>query len=461
MYRFRAQFLPVVLLLGMLGVLQAHPNHGAARHWELPSPDPDRIILTFAGDPATSRAVTWRTAVSVKEAFAELALARPDARFDLGAKRIAATTEQLVLTDGSAQVVHHHSAVFEGLKADTLYAYRVGDGKARWSEWIQFRTAKSEAAPFSFLYFGDAQNSVLSHWSRVVRAAYAKAPHAAFTVHAGDLINTANRDRDWAEWFKAGGWIHGTVTSLPVAGNHEYASVEEQDGQKVKRLSRHWRPQFTLPTPEGLPSSLAETVYSIDYQGVRIVALNSNEEVEAQAAWLDALLADNPNQWTILTFHHPIFSSGSGRENPGNRRALKPIIDKYKVDLLLQGHDHTYARGHTPVRLSEAESTTISSLYVNSVSGPKMYGFQQDGWNIYKPDGVVLDRKAENTPFFQVIDVDGDVLTYRAFMADGELYDATRLKKNPDGSKEILGWDAALGEERLFKNTAPHNMNGL
>ena len=39
----------------------AHEEHKDLHHWEIPSKDPDRIILTFLGDPATSRAVTWRT----------------------------------------------------------------------------------------------------------------------------------------------------------------------------------------------------------------------------------------------------------------------------------------------------------------------------------------------------------------------------------------------------------------
>ena len=89
------------------------------------------------------------------------------ARFDEGAKSYKARTEKLELVDPAKVVVHYHSVEFSELKPDTLYAYRVGSGD-RWSEWIQFRTAKAEAAPFSFLYFGDAQNSILSFWSRII-----------------------------------------------------------------------------------------------------------------------------------------------------------------------------------------------------------------------------------------------------------------------------------------------------
>jgi hypothetical protein len=57
----------------------------------------------------------------------------------------------------------------------------------RWSEWFHFRTASTRAEPFSFIYFGDAQNDILSLWSRVLREGYATAPRARFMIHAGDM----------------------------------------------------------------------------------------------------------------------------------------------------------------------------------------------------------------------------------------------------------------------------------
>ena len=73
--------------------------------------------------------------------------------------------------------------------------------------------------------------------------AYQTAPNAAFAIHAGDLVDQAHRDQEWAEWFKAGGFIHRQWTSIPAAGNHEFSLWE----QNTRRLSIQWRPQFTLP----------------------------------------------------------------------------------------------------------------------------------------------------------------------------------------------------------------------
>jgi PKD repeat protein len=453
------------ILFALLAVsspfLCAHDDHDhiAAyefRHWEKASPDPDRIVLTWTDDPATTQAVTWRTDTSVETGFAEIVVASPSARFDEGAERVVAISQTLDLSqdDRNAKIkVRYHTVEFTGLEPETLYAYRVGNGNGRWSEWIQFETASDQAQPVEFLYFGDAQNSVLSHWSRIIRAAYKKAPDADFSIHAGDLINRAHRDQEWAEWFKAGGWIHASVPSIVVPGNHEYDRFSEED-ERQKELSVQWGPQFALPVYDDLPTDLTETVYYIDYQGVRIVALDSNREIEAQTVWLDKVLTENPHDWAVVTFHHPLFSSREGRNNSRNRAAWKPILDKHQVDLVLQGHDHTYARGHTPVRMTDGGSAKeVTTMYVNSVSGPKMYEFMKAGWDVYRPDGVILDRRAEDTTFFQVIRIDGPRLVYKAYMANGELYDAFELGKRQDGSKEMRDWSQDLGDERKREAT--------
>ena len=62
-------------------------------HWEIPSKDPDRIILTFNGDPATSRAVTWRTDTTVTKAVAQIAVATVNSGFTKDAQNVEASSE--------------------------------------------------------------------------------------------------------------------------------------------------------------------------------------------------------------------------------------------------------------------------------------------------------------------------------------------------------------------------------
>ncbi|MFK2820062.1 metallophosphoesterase family protein [Flavobacteriaceae sp. LMIT009] len=432
-------FITLLIFLIMFPV-RAQDQLDGLHHWEIPSKDPDRIILTFHGDPATNRAVTWRTDVIITKAVAQIAEATVNSGFTTNVKIINAVTEvfDLGLYKGNVPMkVHYHSAIFKDLKPNTLYVYRVGDGDKYWSEWIQFRTAKKAYAPTKFVYFGDAQNNVLSHWSRVIRMAYQTAPDASFVIHAGDLINSAHRDYEWAEWYKAGGFIHSQWTAIPVVGNHEFRSIVDGEPRK---LSLQWQPQFTLPVEEKLNEKLHETVYTIDYQDIRIIVLNSNDMLEEQSKYVEKQLRKSKAKWNIITCHHSVFSPAKGRDFKFAREHWKPIFDKYGVDLVLNGHDHTYARGHVPIRTRDATKRGgLGTVYVTSVSGPKQYGLDNNQLKVYKADGYKRDNDAEQTQFFQVITVEGNKLTYVAYTALGEEYDRAVITKNfKTGKKKLV-----------------------
>lgn len=393
-----------------------------------PTAMPDRIILTWAGDPRTSQTVNWRTSTDVEHGLAEISVAQAGPYFAEKAKQIASVSQTL---ETDLSVARYHHVTFADLIPGQVYAYRVGDG-TNWSEWFQFRTATEDDQPFSFVYFGDAQNNIRSHWSRVIREAFRDSPKAAFFLHAGDLVNRAESDAEWGEWFGAGAWLNAMTPSVAIPGNHEQA--RQPDG--TRQLSRHWRSVFTFP--ENGPEGLEESCYTMTYHNLRVIAMNSNTMQEQQAIWLDGVLAENESEWVVCTFHHPIFSTGKGRDNPELRRLWKPILDKYKVDLVLQGHDHTYGRTGLNVPATDEVNVatglqkvdaTAGTVYVVSVSGPKMYN------NTRYP---FMKRIAEDTQLYQIIHIDGATLRFEARTALGQLYDSFELAKQGGGINQLL-----------------------
>ena len=177
-----------------------------------------------------------------RKAVAQIAVADADPKKVVErAETVAATSTALATDLGESR---YHSVVFDDLDPSTTYAYRVGDG-VNWSEWVHARTASEKAEPFTFIYFGDAQTNLKSLWSRVIRGAYSDASRARFIVHAGDLVNRANRDAEWGEWFGAGGWVNAMVPSVPTPGNHEYEkpkAPESQDGAASTQSTTRRRP---------------------------------------------------------------------------------------------------------------------------------------------------------------------------------------------------------------------------
>ena len=397
-----------------------------------PSKTPDRIIANLTVDPAHSFAVNWRTDQRIEQGEVQIAVATDGPEFLLGNIRTTPAEREMFENQNRREPLvkaSYFSAIVDGLKPRTTYVYRVGngpDGDDGWSEWFQFTTAGTdEAEPFSFIYFGDAQNSVKSLWSRVIRNSYRQFPKVDFMLHAGDLINDSDANREWGEWFYAGSFIHATVPSIMTPGNHEY---------RKGTLSPLWRPQLTLPQ-NGPLESLKETCYTLDYQNMKLISIDaegfsSNPEAKtAQIMWLDSVLRNNTKKWSAITMHYPIFSTAEGRDNTALREALKPIIDKYGVDLVLQGHDHTYARGYIK---NEGKGLPVvkdaGTVYAVSVSGPKMYTSKDQDWMV---------RRGEFTQLFQIITVSEETLTYSAYTPIGTLYDAFEIVKRK-GKKKLI-----------------------
>ena len=245
------------------------------------------------------------------------------------------------------------------------------------------------------------------------------APEATLALHAGDLINRADNDSEWGEWFTAGADLHAQMMTLAIPGNHEYNS---------RNLSRLWRPQFSYPQ-NGLPE-LRDTNFAVQKQGVLFIGLNSNQMIQEQAVWLDRVLSQRrARTWTVVTFHHPVYSTAERRDNPQIRAAWQPIFERHGVDLVLQGHDHTYGR------------RGVNPVYVVSVSGPKMYRLSDAA-------KTGMKRVGEFTQTFQIIRVSPNTVRYESRLVTGELYDGFELVRNPDGRKVLREVAPQVAERR-------------
>jgi len=395
----------------------------------LPSSDPDRIILSINDNPATSMAVTWRTDTTVNESVAHLG---PNIPTIFLADSSATFTGSFTDVKGDGVVGRFHSVSFTGLTPGNTYAYRVGSDAGA-SEWFTFTTASAAPQPFSFLYFGDSQGRN-SLYSRVIRQAHRSASDARLMIFSGDLVDGGSgstlQDDEWGEWHEAGAFILSEIPVLATPGNHEYYDPAD----RTKRdLNKYWRAGFTLP--ENGPEGLGETSYTIDYQGVRFIFLNSDAMMRdegiarKQTLWLEGLLGNNPCNWTVMMFHHPVFSTSARRDNKVIRESFKPLIDKYGVDLVLTGHDHTYARGMIMPDGEEKNYKNAGTVYVVSVSGAKQYKQDAEQW---------WEVGMTNTQTWQVISVSGNELTFKAFDASGDLADQFILQKGKNNRKRML-----------------------
>jgi len=372
-----------------------------------------RVILCVPEDPAHEMNVTWRVSEQMDSARVQFMQNSPLAKLhklDLIEK--LADMEQLILPDSTT--VFAYSVTMKALEPGTQYVYRVGT-QNKWSEWFVFKTAEKAAAPFTFIYLGDPQNGLMSALPRTFRAAYQAAPNAAFMTMAGDLVSVPDDDQQWEDYFHAGGWIFGMLPQVPVMGNHAYYWGRAWQ----KQHSIYWRPHFKLPE-NGL-KTLPETNYFFHYQGVLFVVLNGSEQRAEQAAWLDELLERDQSTWFILSMHQPLYSTKAGRDGTKLREHFLPVIDKHGVDLVLQGHDHTFGRTYPLVGGEKAKRRQKGTIYINSVSGSKQYGLGPAKRDLFAITG-------SDTQYYHLIDVGKKTLTLRSYSVDDALVDEVQIQ---------------------------------
>jgi 3',5'-cyclic AMP phosphodiesterase CpdA len=145
----------------------------------------------------------------------------------------------------------------------------------------------------------------------------------------GDLIyedgDAAEVDSKVLEPFKE---VTGAGTQLlPVLGNHDYVSGEQQEILTALGRRRPWYAERIGP--------------------VRVVVLDSNRvDDPGQTAWLrETLSQDQPPQtWTVVAMHHPPYSAGDHGSTLDVQQAWSPLFAEYDVPLVLAGHDHDYQR---------------------------------------------------------------------------------------------------------------------
>lgn len=247
------------------------------------------------------------------------------------------------------------------LKENTTYYYQcLVDGK--WTSVKKFKTG--DTSNFSFLYVGDpqigaskgqtptesseaqsadiaARNDAFS-WNKTLTAAISDHSDVDFIVSAGDQINNTGDDNG-QECEYAGFLSADVLSNVPVAptiGNHD---------SKFANYQNH----FNVPNAytEEQDATPAGNDYYYTYGDALFIVLNTNNYncADHEALIKKAEQAAPNAKWKIVTFHHDIYGSGYDHSDSDGivlRTQLTTLLDKYDIDVVLQGHDHTYSRSY-------------------------------------------------------------------------------------------------------------------
>lgn len=260
------------------------------------------------------------------------------------------------LTDGVAY--HYNHVTVTGLEPNTTYYYTVEKNGVQ-TEVETYETQSFDTV--KMLYVGDPQigaskgqpqggetlaaesgaaNTAARNdafgWNRTLEAALAQDPDVSFIISAGDQVNKTGQAKE-EEY--AGYLSPDVLAGLPVAttiGNHD-------------SLNADYMYHFNNPNATEYGATQAGGDYYYSYGNGLFIVLNTNNyNVAEHEQAIQEAIASNPNAaWRIVTIHQDIYGSGLDHSDTDGmilRTQLTPIFDEYDIDVVLQGHDHTYSR---------------------------------------------------------------------------------------------------------------------
>ncbi len=407
-------------------------------------------ILLGVGSDQSERNLSWFTDTGVGESVQVAQGEHSELPDDA---QTFEQTERGASDDGVNDYVH---ATVTGLEPGTTYSYRVGSDEGGWSDVMTF-VNHDEDLEHSFTFIGDAQigssgdiDSDGNGWQTTLDRSNEMFPDSHFLLSAGDQIETGSGNPDEYQSYLAPEQMR-TQTSAQTLGNHDYAGDEPQ-----ALFGQH----FNLPNQwEGDPTG---GNYWFTQNGVLHLNISTeNRDFESHREFIEQTIAEQGDEtsWTILTFHRSIYSAGIHAHTDGAeiREAFAPVLAEIEgIDMVLAGHDHSYARTHlmdgTEVASEETteapeghdqvhpEGNELLYITANSSSGSKYYDLVPEATT---PWTAVRDQS--KTPTTAEVEVGECSITTTTVRVDnGEEIDKVELVKDQTGPEIETPGDTEL-----------------
>jgi Calcineurin-like phosphoesterase len=144
-------------------------------------------------------------------------------------------------------------------------------------------------------------------------------------IMLGDNMYGSQRARDFVDKFER------PYKPLLDAGVKFYAALGNHDNQ-TNRFYKPWNMN-------------GERYYTYVKKNVKFFVLDSDYMDPKQLQWIENELKGARDDWKIVYFHHPLYSSGGGHGSEVDLRVtLEPLFVTYGVNVVYSGHDHIYER---------------------------------------------------------------------------------------------------------------------
>jgi acid phosphatase type 7 len=349
-------------------------------------------------------------------------------------KTLTAKPYASLRADYPAERIQRRSVTLGDLKPDTEYRYQLKSGKYQ-GRVIPFRTLPAgDATAFTFAAIGDTQRGEVPESAEVERKLFAliRDWKPALLLHLGDMLGTGRGDglngrKGWYRAFERNRELRGSVFMAPTAGNHCWLGN-----------GHGWYADYFADVKGGTDGARPPFYYSFDVGNVHFVSLCTESQKVAggkdvsgvrhrdlpftyneQLAWFEADLKAARAAWKVVFFHQPFHTAG-GYPAPGYFATdFGAVCDKYGVQLLLSGHDHSYQKTKRITNVGRQPSDTGTVQVVSGGGDIKQFDARKD-----RPEWNLVHKKVNH---YLQVEVRKDALHFAAVDVAGETFDAWRL----------------------------------
>lgn len=407
-------------------------------NWEHTKQDYQQISLS-PGRNETELNFGW---YSKKSGFAKIRISKSGSMADY--KEFSGTSKKGTVVDGVQY--YTNKVTVTGLEPNTSYYYQyLLNGF--WQDKAKYQSQGTDS--FSMLLVGDpqigasvsqvpkngdgtAQSAEIAarndsyNWNVTLNSALKAHPDVSMILSAGDQINETVKDGSAEKLLEqereyAGFLSSQVLKSVPLAttiGNHD-------------SLTAGYQNHFNIPNPytQEKGATAAGNGYYYRYGNALFIVINTNNYNAADhKALIDKAVKSFPNaKWKILMFHQDIYGSGLDHSDSDGiilRTQLTPIIDEYQIDVVLQGHDHTYSRTYQLTGDAKAHAKYDKSVDLDDSAVKAAFLAQNQCYQIVEtgngtitnPEGTVYfaTNSATGSKYYELIPMQQDYIAARS-----------------------------------------------
>lgn len=220
-----------------------------------------------------------------------------------------------------------------------------------------------------------------------------------------------------------------------ILGNHDYlGNPNAQIDYYLKKKDNRWT----------LPSKYYNIVKVIEGKIIEIVALDTvglcpltsgflltpniikkqninNDEKNKQIKWLKNTLKNSKADWLIVLGHYNLFSAGYRNINKELLIILKPLLEKYNVDLYLCGHCHNLQH----LECDNVNYIVSGSFCNTSVIYDKIYRL----YKLLKKNNIFKSNFISNSRGFTIHEINKNIMTISFVDLSGNIIYKTNIQQ--------------------------------